>query len=171
MNCLSAVLSFFIALYSTSCFAFPSSNFILVTTHAGPTFVEYKSSQTHFQYSPINSSQNIHKYDAKYERMFSFYPSSNGVSPSIVTKKDNMIFLSSDNNKLEPLGFFLPPESKDLSCMENSVAEGKLLLGFKNKAHVSVALIQDSSGMVYSVTRLSKQHYSIQSLGMLANNI
>ena len=164
------LFGFSFCFYSFPCFSTSmNSNFVLVSSRVQPSFVEYKSPKNHIQIEQVEVQQNLHKYDAKCEGVFSFYPSSNSVMPKIITKKDNMVFLYSGKNKLEPLGSFLPPESKDLSRMEDSVAEGKLLLGFINKAHEPVALIQDNEGVVYSVTRLSKQHYSIQSMGILAS--
>ncbi|MES2614003.1 MAG: hypothetical protein V4591_01155 [Bdellovibrionota bacterium] len=142
-------------LFSCRCFSVSmQSNFISVSSH-----------NSHNEQEGLQ--QNLRKVDAQCQEIFSFYANSNRDEPKIVTKKANMVFLFSEENKLEPLGSFLPPESKDLLHMESSVAEGKLLFGFKNKARESVALIQDSSGVVYSVTRNSRQHYSIQTLGVL----
>lgn len=151
------------------CFSLP--NFVLMNSYPHPLYIEYKTSKTNFLNEDAKLQQNLHKYDAKCEKIFSFYFSSNGEMPNIVTRKNNMVFLYTGKNKLEPLGFVLPSRNKILQHMENSVAEGKLLLGFKNKAHAPVAFVQDNKGIVYSVTRLSKQHYSIQTLGILANNI
>lgn len=159
--------AFSLCLFSTPCFPFPiSSNFVLISSHSQPTFVEYKSPKHNFE---VELQQHLHKYDSRCESVFSFYASSNSLTPKMVTKKDNKVFIFA-NNKLEPLGFFISPENKELSRMENSVAEGKLLVGFKNKENEPVAIVKDNNGVVYSVRRLSKQQYSIQSLGILANN-
>lgn len=133
-----------------------SSNFILVSSQKKSYFVEHK-----------NTKRGVYGADG----VFSYYSNVSAISPETVTKKENKIFLMTNKNKLEHLGFFLPPENRELVTMEAKVCEGKLLLGFRNKSNKPVAFVQDKKGAVYSVTRLSKQHYSIEALGILAENI
>jgi hypothetical protein len=163
------ILGFSFCLYTVPCVSLErNSNFVLVSSHVQPSFVEYKSHTNNVQPERLEVQQQLHKVDTKCDGIFSFYASSNSVTPKIIAQKNNTIFLYTDNNKLVPLGEVLSLENKDLGQMENSVAEGKLLIGYKNKFHRPVAFVQDKGGVVYSVTRISKQHYSIQSLGTLA---
>ena len=151
--------------FSSGCFSL-SSNFILMPPRPQPTFVEFRVPQKPSGENPV-PSENPKSPSDSCQNLFSFYTNSNSTTPKTVFKKNNQLFLNRGQKSLELLGSFLPKENKALSQMENSVSQAKLLVGFKNKFHQPVALVENNTGLLFAVTKLSKQHYSIEPLGTL----
>jgi hypothetical protein len=163
----SIVFIFFsICLLSKAVFA-AGSNFILISTHNQPRFIEYKTIKHELLAQPLQKNCEL---KAEYTKLFSFYSSSDDEISKTIAQKDNKVFLFVNRKKAEILGFISSGSSVLFHQMENTVQEGKLLLAIENKAHQKLALVQDNKGYLYFVKRLSKERYSIQPLGTLVNN-
>ncbi len=143
-----------------------SSNFILVSSRVHATFVDMKSPKNFTQ-----SQENLIYSGEKAQTLFSFYSSSDSLFPKVIFLKNNKVFINSGNRKFHTLGLVLPSSSRHLWHMENSVEQGHILVGYKDKlTNQPTAFVQDNNGVIYCVTRLSHQHFSIQPLGKLASN-
>jgi hypothetical protein len=158
-NCKFLVV-IFVSLFGLMPSAF-AANFVLISSHPRATYVEI-----HSQKSIENDSPTLPTNGKK----FSFYPSGDSLIPQIIEKLHNAIYLVSKHKKLHFMGSFLAAESAQLVQFKNCVAQGRVLFGIRTKANQLVAFIADKSGCIYSVTQQSKQDYSIEPLGILANN-